>query len=445
MRKSPSILTRLAAGLACGVAFTTVPALVPAMGTAALAQAQGAQQIEQFKQVLGRYGTFQAHARYGEVWIPAEQVAPRGWHPYPPCNWVHHKELGWYYDDRSEWGAIVHHYGRWAHDAALGWIWVAGAEFSPGWVVWRTSDSWVGWAPMPPDQDVKEISADAFNSDKHWIFMDAKKFGTKCQDGSGLARPASYPTLFQSTKLITEVRFVGGIAIFVLPAPLVINIVDINVGIVPPWSPCFFGAWFWNWNWLMNNIVIKINLPAPQCIQPVPLMNKMQPIKSDPPPAPPGSKQPQTPPSTKQPDRQTELPPDRRPPNYQPPSYVPPLIPLPLPLPPSGHKPRDPAPPKVTEPPRHTDPVPPRVTEPRPPKYPETNIPPVNRIPPGKIADPVPPRDGGKGSSQLTPKRPYVRTADLNGRSNAQVRTLQTKPASTEPARQLTMPIRVVR
>lgn len=363
MSKSPVRLSRLAASLACGAAFTFLaPAIAPVVGFNGPALAQGAGQVDQHRQVLLRYGAFQAHARYGEVWIPAEQVAPRGWHPYPPCNWVHHKELGWLYDDRTEWGAIVHHYGRWAHDAALGWVWVPGSEYSPGWVVWRTSETWVGWAPMPPEQDIKEISADAFNSDKHWIFMDAKKFGTRCQDGSGLAQSVSYPTIFQSTRLVTEIRFVRGIAIFVLPPPLVINIVDIDIGIVPPWSPCFFGAWFWNWNWLVNNVVININLPAgpAQCAPAPVLIKPFQQIKSDPPPAPGGKLPPAiivppkmpTPPQPpqvgpRQPERQTLVPP-----SYQPPPRIA------LPNPPAVR-------PGVLVPPvRIVDPMPPRRPDP---------------------------------------------------------------------------------
>ena len=71
-------------------------------------------------------------------------VTPQGWHPYPPCHWVKTKQYGWYYDDKTPWGQIVHHYGRWFFDQQIGWAWDPGSEFSPGWVVWRTSPEW--WA-----------------------------------------------------------------------------------------------------------------------------------------------------------------------------------------------------------------------------------------------------------------------------------------------------------
>ena len=306
-RPITSRLAKLAAALACGIALNFATPLIPtSFGFVSAAQAAPSQ-LEQFQTVLARHGSFQAHARYGEVWVPSQTTAPVGWHPYPPCHWVHTKDLGWYFDDKSEWGRIVHHFGRWAHDANLGWVWVGAEEFSPGWVVWRTSEAWVGWAPLPPEQDVKEISATTFNTDKHWIFMDTKTFGTTCDGGLQVVTtpPAIYPTIIETTRLVTEIRFVRGIAIFVLPPPLVINIVDIDIDVFAPWSPCFFGGWFWNWNWMMTNIVINVNAPAggSQCSQP---KTKIIPIISSPPPAP-GAKSPSTI-DRPAPERRSELP-----------------------------------------------------------------------------------------------------------------------------------------
>ena len=71
----------------------------------------------------------------------ADRRSRRAGIPTRPATGSITKDLGWYYDDSTEWGRIVHHYGRWAHDTALGWVWVGGEEFSPGWVVWRTSET----------------------------------------------------------------------------------------------------------------------------------------------------------------------------------------------------------------------------------------------------------------------------------------------------------------
>lgn len=368
-------LAKFAAALACGVALNLASPLLPA--TVGLGSAAHATTLtERFQATLARYGTFQAHARYGEVWVPSETTAPTGWHPYAPCNWVYSKDLGWYYDDKSEWGAIVHHYGRWAHDASLGWVWVKGEEFSPGWVVWRTNEQWVGWAPLPPEQDVKEISAAQFNTDKHWIFMDAKKFGTRCDGGTivNAAPAAIYPTIFETTTLVTEIKFVHGIAIFVLPPPLIINIFDIDIGVFPPWSPCFFGAWFWNWNWMVNNIVINVFPPAPggQCV-PEAAVKKL-PLLSTPPPAPGGK----GPAPQSRPERRTELTPNRDPGSN--------LVPE--------------TPPRVSEPPVFLPP--PVIVRPRPPVV----VPPIKV--PGRVTDNGSKYPNGQGSIDTTPPKRIV-------------------------------------
>ena len=80
--------------------------------SAAVQQQQSSQVQPDVRNTLSQYGRFVQHQKYGEVWVPT--VTPQGWHPYPPCNWVNSKQYGWYYDDKTPWGQIVHHYGRWA-------------------------------------------------------------------------------------------------------------------------------------------------------------------------------------------------------------------------------------------------------------------------------------------------------------------------------------------
>ncbi len=155
-----------------------------AMQSAPVAQAPVAasdeETIANFKQVLAQYGNFVQLPSYGEVWVPT--VTPEGWHPYPPCHWIYAKDVGWYFRDDTPWGAIVHHYGRWSHDEKIGWFWVPDADWSPGWVVWRDSAAYTGWAPMPPDQEAQKVSLDTFNKDKMWIFMETPLFLKGCGD-----------------------------------------------------------------------------------------------------------------------------------------------------------------------------------------------------------------------------------------------------------------------
>jgi hypothetical protein len=247
-------------------------------------QQQASQVQDEVRNTLSQYGRFVQHQKYGEVWVPT--VTPQGWHPYPPCNWVNSKQYGWYYDDKTPWGQIVHHYGRWVYDAQMGWIWTPGSEFSPGWVVWRTSPEWVGWAPMLPDQDVQKISAADFNNAGYWIFVETRKFAQGCN--GAIASASQVPVLLKQTTYVTDIRLVGGIVVIVLPSYVIgpIVIIDINFG---PWPSWFLAQVLINWNFVWNNLVV-VNVVvncAPKQIQPAPQpVNNPQPVP--PPSRPPG-------------------------------------------------------------------------------------------------------------------------------------------------------------
>jgi len=207
--------------LIAGLAFTAItllpatPSFAAAPATTAASPTGSAETLAEFRAVLVKYGTFGKHEKYGEIWVPT--VTPQGWHPYPACQWVYTKD-GWYFNDETEWGGIVHHHGRWSHDEKIGWFWVPDEDWSPGWVVWRKSDKWVGWAPMPPEQDTYLVSQPEFNNDKLWIFMDAKKF---FNGGCGT-------TVQATTKFYNETKYV---TLFDLPPGLLVDII-----FVPKWK-----------------------------------------------------------------------------------------------------------------------------------------------------------------------------------------------------------------
>jgi hypothetical protein len=228
----------------------------------AASQTQSPQPVaDDVRSVLSQFGTFVQHQTYGEVWIPS--VTPPGWHPYPACHWVNTRQYGWYYDDKTPWGAIVHHYGRWTWDVNVGWFWVPGAEFSPGWVIWRTSLQWVGWAPMPPDEDIENASPARYNDADYWIFIETAKFSRGCDETIVVA---GQPTiaLVQQTVFIREYDFVGGILVFVLPPYIVGPIIDINIGFAP-WPGWFFAQVLIDWNWMWNNVSVIVNVSNPGC------------------------------------------------------------------------------------------------------------------------------------------------------------------------------------
>lgn len=369
----------LSSAIVFGIALTSFGGFAAAMPSME-PQQQQAVTLDQQKAVLSQYGQFTSSAKYGEIWVPNQ--LPQGWHPYPPCNWVFEKSLGWYYDDKTPWGAIVHHYGRWTSDAQLGWVWVPGQEFSPGWVVWRTSTEWVGWAPLPPEADLQTISAATFDTDKDWIFVATKDFGAKC--GAQMQATAQ---MFRDTQVVREVRYVGGIFVPVFPTYIVAPvIIDLHIGWFP-WGPGFIGGIFNVWNFVWNNIEINVvvNVCHPNNIQP--MQKPITPINSNPPPAPGGG---------------PKLPPINNPPKLPPRvDNNPPLLPPVVNNPPT----------RIFTPPPVIDRVPPRVVTIDPPPV---ITPPVIKPPVidgcfrGRCRPPVfgggKPIDGGIGNGDTTPK-----------------------------------------
>ena len=253
-----------AAALVAGLSLTAAPVLAPLTTTPALAQQPqqpAAPVADNVRAVLSQYGNFVQHQVYGEVWVPS--VTPQGWHPYPPCHWVNSKQYGWYYADETPWGAIVHHYGRWTNDPQVGWFWVPGSEFSPGWVLWRTNLQWVGWAPMPPDEQIQHANPDQFNSADFWIFMETAKFDNNCTETAVVAGQPGL-ALIQQTTFVRDVNIVNGILVYVLPTYVIGPFVDISIDFFP-WPSWFFGQVLIDWNWIWNNVNVVINVNNVNC------------------------------------------------------------------------------------------------------------------------------------------------------------------------------------
>ncbi len=148
--------------LALAVGATSLTPLVPPLGQSARAAVISIHVRER----LSRYGEWQQSTRYGEVWVPSVET---GWRPYTVGRWVWTDD-GWYWDSSEPFGQIVFHYGRWAYDPDLGWVWIVGDEWAPAWVVWRESDDDIGWMPAPPRDDVPV-------QDAWWAFVPIAAIG----------------------------------------------------------------------------------------------------------------------------------------------------------------------------------------------------------------------------------------------------------------------------
>jgi hypothetical protein len=130
-----TLLSALAAATFFGMA------LLPARG-------QDAISVEYFYDNLAPYGEWLDAGDYGYVWQPYD--TGDDWRPYSDGRWVY-TDAGWTWDSAEPYGWAVYHYGRWASLRDVGWVWVPGTEWGPGWVSWRRSPDYVGWAPLPPE------------------------------------------------------------------------------------------------------------------------------------------------------------------------------------------------------------------------------------------------------------------------------------------------------
>ncbi len=107
--------------------------------------------FDSFHDQLAPYGYWLYSDRWGVVWQPWD-VTPDFRPYYTAGHWAYTDDYGWYWQSDYTWGDIPFHYGRWVNDPDDGWLWIPGYVWSPGWVVWRSNEQYIGWMPMPPDE-----------------------------------------------------------------------------------------------------------------------------------------------------------------------------------------------------------------------------------------------------------------------------------------------------
>jgi hypothetical protein len=133
--------------LAAAMVLTSVPlcATVPAYAQVSIS-------FDSFHGQLARYGNWVYSDRWGTVWQPGD--VPNDFRPYDTGgHWEYTGEYGWTWISDYAWGDVAFHYGRWVYDPDDGWLWMPGYVWSPAWVVWRGNNDYVGWMPMPPDDN----------------------------------------------------------------------------------------------------------------------------------------------------------------------------------------------------------------------------------------------------------------------------------------------------
>lgn len=100
-----------------------------------------------FYDELSPYGDWVLTREYGWAWFPND--VGFDWRPYSDGRWIY-TEYGWTWASYEPFGWATYHYGRWAFDRRLGWLWVPGTTWAPAWVSWQQGGGYIGWAPLPP-------------------------------------------------------------------------------------------------------------------------------------------------------------------------------------------------------------------------------------------------------------------------------------------------------
>mgnify|MGYP001477596519 CR=1 FL=1 len=128
-----------------------------------------------FYDELSPYGTWVENPDYGYVWLP--DVAP-GFTPYATNGYWVNTEDGWTWVSNYSWGWAPFHYGRWYADPYYGPMWVPDNEWGPGWVTWRRSGGYYGWAPIGPGISINVAYSNGYDVPSgQWTFVRDRDFG----------------------------------------------------------------------------------------------------------------------------------------------------------------------------------------------------------------------------------------------------------------------------
>jgi hypothetical protein len=135
-------------------------------------------------------GVKTSYAQTGEdlvnlfVWRPAIELAAsminenenKEYVPYNDGQWLN-TDQGWYFKANTPQEDLTSHYGRWALDPNLGWVWLPGKVWSPAWVEWRENTDYVAWAPVPPGVYIQNdaITQTTLNENRYTI-VEKKQF-----------------------------------------------------------------------------------------------------------------------------------------------------------------------------------------------------------------------------------------------------------------------------
>jgi hypothetical protein len=162
-----------------------------------------------FYDELAPYGRW-VDCSYGQCWVPARVAAD--WQPYSNGQWIY-TEYGWTWMSNDPWGGNPYHYGTWASIPGYGWSWVPGTVWAPAWVTWSYSNSYVGWAPLPPTVVFGAsgyVGRPIVVSQTQYVFVPTNRFVGR--NVASVRIPAQQSAeIFRQTRPVTGFAVSGGI------------------------------------------------------------------------------------------------------------------------------------------------------------------------------------------------------------------------------------------
>lgn len=160
--------------------------------------------VTDFEEPLARLGTWTLMGTNNRCWQPAGVAAQ--WRPYVNGRWEW-TDVGWYWVSTEPWAWACYHYGNWTLAPNLGWVWVPGVQWAPAWVMWRTGNGYVGWAPAPPQVAVtataRAASQTADVGAAAFVFVEERRFCDPLQLAGVIQNNT---TLFNQTTVIGGVK-----------------------------------------------------------------------------------------------------------------------------------------------------------------------------------------------------------------------------------------------
>jgi hypothetical protein len=167
--------------------------------------------VSMFEGPLSQCGYWIDRAPYGRCWYPA--YVSSSWRPYCNGYWMW-TEDGWYWVSDEPWAWACYHYGRWVYDSYYGWIWVPDTVWGPSWVAWRSSDEYVGWAPLSPEcrfgAGGEFVFREEFIRPSAFVFVDVHHFSDHIRPHTVIVNNV---TIINKTVNVTKIRRVNNVVV----------------------------------------------------------------------------------------------------------------------------------------------------------------------------------------------------------------------------------------